>query len=645
MNTLLRTRYGAVFLFAALTVLVSLLLRTALLLKTGSAADLAPLSLLQVYGVGLLYDLVTASYLSLPLVVYLTLLPERIYRSRWHRPLMILFLLGGIYLLLFDAVAEWLFWDEFETRFNFIAVDYLVYTHEVLGNIRESYPLPALLGGIGAASLLLLAALRRPLALGLQAESRLRQRLPLAAGLLAVPLAAMLLLDESLSRISDNRYDNQLAANGIYSFFAAFRNNELDYASFYPTEPESQVLADLRRLLAEPDARFLPPEDDILHRVEHPGPEKRLNVVLITVESLSAEYLGLFGNPDDPQPYSTPYLDALAEESLLFTRTFATGTRTVRGLEALTLSLPPTPGRSIVKRPHNENLFSLGQLFRERGYVTEFLYGGHGYFDNMNYFFSHNGFDVVDRTDLDEDKIHFANIWGVADEDLYTRTLEEIDRAHAAGRPFFGLVMTTSNHRPYTYPEGRIDIPSHTGRRGAVKYTDYAIHDFLQRARQRPWFDDTLFVIVADHCGKSAGKTALAAHRYHIPLLFYSPKHIKPGRVDTLTSQIDVAPTLLGLLNFSYDSRFFGRDVLRLPAGQARAPLGNYQKLGLLEDGQLTVLSPRQPTRAYEVDAEGHVGREIPADSRHVRDTIAYYEGAGLLFHKGRLAWTGGATP
>ncbi len=186
--------------------------------------------------------------------------------------------------------------------------------------------------------------------------------------------------------------------------------------------------------------------------------------------------------------------------------------------------MPPTPGRSIVKRIGRESGFaSLGQQLASKGYDSVFLYGGRGYFDNMSAFFSGNGYRVVDQSSADEADIHFKNAWGMADEDLYRLALREADADHAAGKPFLLQLMTTSNHRPYSYPDGRIDIPSSEGREGAVKYTDYAIGEFLAQARGKPWFANTLFVFVADHTAGSAGSQDLPVPSYHIPLFIYAP--------------------------------------------------------------------------------------------------------------------------
>lgn len=629
-NLLQRRAYGG-FLFFCVFIALATLTRLALFARAAFESDLALSALPKVFAVGFLYDVLTGCYFAIPYTLYLLFVPDRIYLSRWHKPFIHLMYLLALFILLFTATSEWVFWDEFGTRFNFIAVDYLVYTHEVIGNIQESYPLPAIFGALFAVTGLAFAGIKRHIDRSLEQASSLPQRLPTALAFLIVPVIGFMTVDVSGTQVTSNRFANELAGNGIYDFFAAFRNNQLDYASFYRNEDNAKALQKLRPLLAEKNSSYIDrAPDDIRRNIVGGGPEKHLNVVLITVESLSASYLGSFGNRDG----LTPYLDKLAKESLLFTQLYATGTRTVRGLEALSLSLPPTPGQSIVKRPNNEGLFSTGFVFRSKGYETRFIYGGYGYFDNMNYFFANNGFDVVDRSAMSEDEIHFANVWGIADEDLFARTLKEMDASYRRGKPSFNMLMTTSNHRPFTYPEGRIDIPSHTGKSGGVKYTDYAIGQFIEQARSKPWFDDTVFVIVADHCASSAGKTKLPVNKYLIPLIIYSPKHVKPQTVATLASQIDVAPTLLGLLNFNYQSKFYGHDILHSDASQARAFISNYQELGFLKDGKLQVLSPKAGAETLAVDPVTLDSAPTAPDQALISEAIAYYQTASYLFNR-----------
>ncbi|TDR44841.1 phosphoglycerol transferase MdoB-like AlkP superfamily enzyme [Tahibacter aquaticus] len=627
-------RFRPLLWFAGVFLAAATLTRLALLIATGPGIPLSPGYWLFAFLVGLGYDLLTFVYFAWPLVLLLWLMPRRWHTARLGRTALAALCFLLVFIVLFVAGAEWTFWDEFQTRFNFIAVDYLIYTNEVIGNIRESYPIRSILAGILLATtaiFLLARRWRQPVG----DSSTFATRSLVALGWLVATALITLGVDGNLKQQTANEYVNQLAGNGIYEFFAAVRSSELSFPRFYKNLPDAQAFANLRRLLQTPDATFVNDDPfDITRDIRANREPRKLNVVLISVESLSAFYSGAYGG----NPSLTPELDKLAGQSLMFTRLFASGTRTVRGLEALALSIPPTPGESIVKRPHNENLFSMATVFNANGYESQFLYGGYGAFDNMNYFFGNNGYEVRDRGSIAPEKIHQANIWGVADEDLYSLALSEFDRIHAAGKPFFGHIMTTSNHRPYTFPEGRIDAPQGK-RESAVRYTDWAIGDLLRRAREKPWFDDTVFVITADHCASSGGIASLPVFRYHIPLLIYSPRHVPPAREERLVGQIDIAPTVIGLLGLNYRSRFFGADVFRLEPGRERAFIGNYQRLGYLRNDQLIELAPGSHIDSVRPDYDKNSEQpDIAIDPALADEAISYYQTASYLFRKGMLS-------
>ncbi|MHB1059407.1 MAG: LTA synthase family protein [Rhodanobacter sp.] len=685
----LRQRFRPLWWLAIAFVAISFVTRVALLVMSGDEVPHTPLNLLYAFGVGLGYDLVTFIYVAWPLVLFLWFVPTRsgrvpglwrwllsagavlltcaiclgvlhlmyhatlkttwpaivpflfvlplaafTYTSRAGQWVLYGFALLLLYGLLFVAASELVFWNEFSVRFNFIAVDYLVYTTEVIGNIRESYPIGRWLALLVVGALVVFAIGRR----GLRARdggSRFWQRGKVALLWLVLTAISLAAVNGGMKDRTGNNYVNELAGNGIYQFFNAFRSSHLDYAKFYRTLPDDEAFRRVRGMLKTPEATYVGDDPhDLTRDIRHAGPEKRLNVVLISVESLSGDYLGTFGNREG----ITPYLDSLVGQSMFFDNLYANGTRTVRGLEALSLSVPPTPGDSLLKERNNENLFSLADIFNDRGYQSDFVYGGYGEFDNMNYFFGHNGYRTVDRRDIPKGAtIHSENVWGVADEDLYTLALGQMDQIHAAGKPFFLHIMTTSNHRPYTFPEGRVKQAQQT-RSGAVAYTDWSIGDFIRRAREKPYFDDTVFVITADHCASSAGKTSVPINRYHIPLWIFAPKHIKPQRVERLTSQVDIAPTLLGLLNFSYRSRFFGYDVFQLEPGRERAFPATYEKLGYLHDDVLTVLEPGRKLEQMKPDyATGDATAITPQDKEQIAQAIAYYQVASDLFRRGQL--------
>ncbi len=622
--------------YALLFLCLAFLTRLGLALYTGWSAlplDVWPGMLLRGFG----FDLVVLVWLLAPALLWSALWPKRWRATRLRGFLrLVLFFLAG-FVLLFGALAEATFWEEFSTRFNFIAVDYLIYTHEVIGNIRESYPVGLLLSGVALLAVLLTWMFRRSIRNTPASAPGARARF--AQGLLAFALPALTwhLADIDQMQFSANAYANELAGNGLMTFAAALRRNDLDYERFYATLDTAQadhILHDLgveRAPLAEA-LRPNPDENESFDAQRLPFKRPPKNIVLITVESLSAKYLGVFGNTEN----LSPRLDALAGEGLLFTRLYATGTRTVRGLEALTLGTPPIPGQAIVRRPGNEHLATLGEILRRQGYETFFLYGGYGYFDNMNAYYAGNDYQVIDRTDFPKDSVGFENIWGVADEYLFDNALAQLDRTHAGGKPFLAQIMTTSNHRPFTYPDGRIDLPSPGGRDGGVKYTDYAIGHFIDQAKQKPWFADTLFVIVADHCASAAGKTKLPVNGYHIPLILYAPALLPPGRVDRLASQIDIPPTLLDSMGLPGDDHFFGNSLFEGKPSIERAFISNYQELGYLKDNQLIVLGPKRRVETFAIDAQGDA-QPAPLNERLRDEAVAYYQSAYQAFRQGAL--------
>ncbi len=630
------SRYLFLVYFLALFLGISFVSRGALILYSFSSVDTSFFELLKIFSVGLLYDIIAYFYYIIPFVIYLFLIPQKIFNSKLHKIISLVIFFLVLYGVVFNGFSEWFFWDEFGKRFNFIAVDYLVYTNEVIQNIQESYPMPLLItviflitGGIFYG----LSRLTHGFENLFSDYSTYRSRVMPSIILLLLPLLLFFLFNKQnvATSVSGNRYNQELAKNGFYSLFSAFRNNELNYYEFYKTENNQKVLKHYRELVSTAQSHFLSEDlNQTLRAIKAQGEEQQHNVMLVMIESLSSAYMGVYGNPKK----LTPHMDALTKKSLFFSNFFATGTRTVRGMEAVTMSVPPTPGRSIVKRPDNHNMFGMGWIFKDKGYENKFIYAGHGYFDNMNEYFSHNGFDIVDRLAFEEEEITFANVWGVCDEDLFSKSIQEADRSYANKKPFFNFIMTTSNHRPYTYPDGKIDIPSHSGRSGGVKYTDYAVDQFLKQASKKPWFDETLFVFVADHNGGSAGKLELPLYRYKIPFMVYAPKLIKPQEISKLSSQIDLAPTLFGLMNWSYKSKFYGKDILS-EGFTPRALIGNYQKLGLYQEDRLTILLPDESVKAFDVEAitrEGNQYKAIEPKAKDREDAVAYYQSASYFY-------------
>lgn len=625
-------RFGPLLVLALILCSLSFVTRVILMIKSWPNLDPNPLYLIGLFLIGFFYDLVVCSFFAVPVALYCWLMKDAWYQKKWQRiPLFILFFLITLILVL-NACAEIVFWDEFNVRYNFIAVDYLIYTTEVLGNIWESYNIPLIASAVVIAVVIILILVRKKITASQQSSMRFIKRTVCFFCFMLLPLAGYFLVNNRIKNISGNNYINELGGNGIYEFGTAFWNNEIDYNKFYVTRNDTTNLALLRNMLQAPNATFVADPLSIERQVKNDSPEHRWNVILISVESLSGDYLKRFGNKEN----ITPYLDSLIPFGLWFDRFYASGTRTVRGLEALSLAIPPTPGQSIVRRPDNDDMFTMGSVLKSKGYECNYIYGGNSFFDNMGKFFSNSGYTVLDKRDIPDSLVHHTTAWGVDDEAAFNFTIQQCDKSFNSGKLFFNHIMTVSNHRPYTYPDGRIDIPPSTQSiAGAVKYTDYAINKFIKDAQHKPWFNNTVFVIVADHCSKSAGRTDLPVNRYHIPCLIYAPQLIKPAVEDRLVSQIDLVPTLLGLMNLNYTSRFLGYDVYKIPEKRTRAFISTYQDMGYIKGDTLVILSPQQKAEVYKADFATGTNTRISPNTGLINEAIAWYQGASYLYRSG----------
>ncbi len=581
--------------------------------------DFAPWELAKVLGVLILTTFISFLYMMIPYVLYLLFLPVRKQNSRMDKIITVSVFAVFVYATLFQGASTQIFWDEFQAAFNFIAVDYLVYTNEVISNIHQSYPVALILSGLLVLDVVIVMLFYKHLFTEVPAPKFMRRLLNTAIyG--AVIVLSYFAVDMSRLEICKNYYNNEAAKEGTYSLFSAFLKNELDYDKFFLTRPKEENLKILQEKFKGKGVTFTSPNENITRMIKSDKPENRANVVIVLMESMSAKFM----NENLPEGHIkvTPSLEKLSKEGLYFSNTFANGTRSVRGIEALTLAVPPLPGMSIVRRKNNENLHNIGSIFRDKGYDNKWIYGGYGYFDNMNYFFGNNGFQIVDRGVWDKNEVTFANAWGASDEDTFRKVIKEADKSYAEGKPFFTMLLTISNHRPYTYPEGKIPLePKKWGRMGGVMYADYAIGEFIKEAKTKPWFDNTVFVFVADHTAGASGKEEINLEGHHIPAILYAPKLIKPQRIDTPIAQVDILPTLLGILNFDYESRFYGQDALS-PDYESRFFVSNYQKIGYVKNGTDVIL---KPVRQYSVEGPAISDAAL---AKQLSEAIAMYEQA-----------------
>lgn len=651
-NIKISKRFNLFTYFISSFLLLSFIIRIILYSWVINEADTSLLAIIRTFITGAFFDIGTISFFAILYAIYLTICPNKLVGTLIDKIITYFSLSLCLFIQLFSFLAEITFWEEFQRRFNFIAVDYLIYTNEVLENINESYPIPILIAFlfilIGTTIFIYIKA--HVFKKTFNNHATPKQKFAILGITCFINLFFIFFIKNEQAEWSGNRDNNELSKAGIYSFFSAFRNNELSYTDFYKSINTEDAFTKAREQFSY--NKHLDKNKHSIQRliINNDSLEIKPNVICFCVESLSGSFLSSFGNKKD----LTPTLDSLAQNSLFLTNLFANGTRTVRAMEALTLSVPPTPGRSIVKRKDNQNLYTIGEIFKQKGYTRNFFYGGDGYFDNMNSYFGGNGFNIVDkgkrflidkkintkRTIIQDNETTFENAWGVCDGDLFNKLIKETDKAYSNHQKTFDFVMTTSNHRPYTYPDNAINIPSGTGRDGAVRYTDYAFKQFFATAKTKPWFKNTIFIIVADHCASSAGKWDLDIKNYHIPAMIInleSVSNIKNQKVNKLCSQIDIFPTLFGLFNWSYTSNFFGKDVMKMHPTEQRAFVGNYRKLGLMKNDTVIVLNDKKEADSFEWNKSNNDLSMLQEDTTLTKEAISWYQIADYLYRNGGL--------
>ncbi|MFV8782670.1 LTA synthase family protein [Microbulbifer sp. SA54] len=518
---------------------------------------------------------------------------------------------------------------EYDTRPNRLFFEYLVSPQEVGSMLLEGY-----LGAIFAVVVFT--------ALGSIAGNRILRCAETSdvepgstGGRLAVTLACFLLcflaargtlqhrpINPALVAFSDDNLVNVLALNSLYSTAYALYSlrHESDAGKRYGKLPEREVIG-LVREAAGLDAAPADPEHPSFHR-QQPAqkPASPMNLVIIVEESLGARYVGALLGEN-----LTPNLDTLANEGWWFAELYATGTRSVRGLEALVTGFFPTPARAVLKLPRAQrNFFTLADYLGQHGYHSRFVYGGESHFDNMKTFFLGNGFQEIH--DLPTFTAPgYVGSWGASDEDMFN----ELDRLLSQDdKPTFTLAFSVSNHSPWEFPEGRI-VPrgERQSRENAIRYADWALGQFFDKARHSKYWDNTLFVVVADHDSRVSGADVIPVEHFHIPALIIGPG-IAPKRDERLASQIDLPPTLLSLLGIDGTHPMLGQDLTRQSPDRALMQYG--ERFGFRTGNQLVVLRPDQPPGQFEIQDSALISR--PVSPTAVKTALAHALWPGLAY-------------
>lgn len=575
--------------------------------------------LVQILLQGVRVDVIQLGLLALIPVLLSPILATRRWFTLW-RGLTYVWVLLALVLLVFMEAATPGFIQEYDIRPNRIFVEYLKYPHEVFGMLWQGFRQELFFGL--AMTVVAFAVVARVLNPWRNTEARWSNLAlwlvwPLVFVLTVFAIRSTLThrpANPALFAITQDSMVNSLILNSTYSvIYAAYSlQHEAKSSEIYGKLPREKVFA----LTGAKEADI--PTLTTLQPVTHT--DQPYNLVILLQESLGAGFVeSLGGKP------VTPNLEKLKSEGIWFTQMYATGTRSVRGIEAVVTGFQPTPADSTVKLDLSQkNFFTLAALLSKQGYLTEFIYGGESHFDNMRSFFMGNGFQqITDQPDFKNPV--FVASWGASDEDLLNKTHEQLLAHHASGKPFFTLAFSSSNHAPFEFPDGRIDLyeqPKATDN-NAVKYADYAIGEFIKKAKASPYWKDTVFLIVADHDIRVRGDSLVPIEHFHIPALILGGP-VQAKTVDVIASQMDLPVTMLSLMGVSAQHPMTGQDLLSVSADyRGRAMMQYNYNYGWMEqtgataaDNQVVVLREGQAAAFGHYDVKNKQLQTTPVPTQ-----------------------------
>lgn len=608
---LLGRRVRPILVLAALGFIVFAAFRAGLLVRR--QAIIEDLRVLDVWGcfrMGLRFDAVPIGYALLPLTVVLPLAPRRLFRNRTFRQAITSYATTLLVVALCVEVIGVYFFLRFWDRLNWLSVAHLPHFRESAVYIWHAYPVLTILVGVVLATLAVRWGLNK-LFWSYPVPGRVSLRDRVLAAVVLTALAAWGARGGIWRplRISDayfctNKVVCHLAQNNFFTLMRAAKagltdiSDETEYYSFPPPVRAAEVAGGM--LLQRGDTPLGGAANPLWRRSDTGQPRRDLNVVIIMMEGMAGKPVGALGNTTS----FTPELDELCKEGVFLDRMYAVGPRTSRGMMGVLCGHPDVSGRSILMRESAQGCFlSLPTILRSRGYATMMVYAGDPAFDNMRGFFSKAGIErFIDEREIGDPRL--IGNWGAPDELAFDKAHDVFNQMHGK-RPFFAIILTVSNHEPFEIPKGKVDTLPGESREikalNAFRYSDWALGEFFRKARTADYFKDTLFVLVADH-GRDFDNTRIVdVPGYRIPCLFLAPEILPARRIHAVTSQTDIAPTILSLLGGSYEHCFLGRNVLTLGPDEGFAIIHDENYLAFVRDDLALVAPPRHDVILYEV--------------------------------------------
>ncbi|WP_374401049.1 LTA synthase family protein [Flavobacterium sp.] len=590
----------------------------------------------QLFLIGLRFDLILMCYIAFLPTVLISLLPDSVLKH--FKKFFNIYFIFFLFLFLLMELSTLDFINQYDTRPNRLFLDYLIYPKEVVGTLLKSY-LPSLIITTILLGIALFFAFKHGKKIFYPFDSTYKTKLllfPLVAFFLFFGARGSLTskrpINASNAIFCSDQMTNSLGLNSLYTVaFAAYSiKNEGDVKK-YGKMDELEAYTRVKKYMDVTE--FIPGEVPFLHLQKPDAPQPKYNVVIFLQESLGAEYVGcLNGLP------LTPELDKLSKEGLLFTNLYCTGTRSVRGIEQVTAGFLPNPSESIVKLGGSQQgFFTLADAFGRQNYDTSFIYGGMANFDNMASFFNGNGFkNIIDETDFDKDGKKYAmkGTWGYCDEDLAVKANEYYK--NLGNKPFFSLMFSTSNHEPFEFPDGRIQLyeqPKNTVH-NAMKYADFSIGKFFELAKKEAYFKNTIFVVIADHNTRTYGKNLVPVNKFHIPALIIAPNVEKGSTYDNLASQMDIPSTVLALSGITTKTPMPGRNLLKLPKGtKGRTIMLFHETYAFRVEDDIVILNPNAKPLQFKVKSDTEL-IPVALNEELAKDALAHIVASSNLYKK-----------
>jgi phosphoglycerol transferase MdoB-like AlkP superfamily enzyme len=579
-------------------------------------------TLITILSHGLRIDLTTAAYLLIIPALIHPFIVISIYQEKWLNILKVWFVFC-LALLLFFELATPAFINEYDLRPNRLFIEYLVYPKEIISMMLQGHLTAIIMSSLGLIigikiSIWLINRLVIKTTLK-NTFNTLRAAFPIAITSFIILVITLFItargtfdhrpINPSVVYFSTDPLINSLTLNSAYNVIFALKQikNEKNAAKIYGKMSKNKIISLIKQQNILPDSLYLNKDIPTLAARTAFYQGKPKNLVIILEESLGAQFVGELGGLS-----ITPELDKIIKQGWSFEQLYATGTRSVRGIEAITTGFTPTPARSVVKLDKSQqHFFTIASLLSKHNYTTQFIYGGESHFDNMKSFFLGNGFNsIVDFDDIESPK--FVASWGASDDDLFHQANIEFNKLHQLGKPFFSLVFSSSNHDPFDIPENNLKAIHYNAkqlnqydsreqaRHKAIQYADYALGKFIATAKQQEYFDNTVFLIVADHDARVYGSGLVPIKNFRIPGIILN-SGLANKRDRRVVSQIDLPPTLLSLIGIEDANPMIGFDLTQQHKTE-RAMMQFANNFAYMSNNEVAILQPHKKTSYYHYD-------------------------------------------